>query len=356
METSTGVIYGLYDLRLTEKRVRYVGQTVLSNPKRRLDQHRHEARNGLGYLAVHRWIAKIGPENVGQLILENSVPVDKLNDRETYWISEHGTFKDWGQGGLNLTLDGRGSVITDKSRKNQRDAMRLTARQRSDSNLLRNRPNKTPGEVVGELREMYSSQGVIVNDLVKEFNIDSSRVRRILLNQEWYDPGYLPPSEWRRLSSEERLNRGVGNRKNGLSWDDVHAIRGKWLEGELTAREIGQIYGVHHTTVWHIVNNRSWQNPNYKNTRGLAVPEGVRERISQTLKGRPKPEGFGKRGESNIRAKLTEKQAREIIDLFAGGLSGKEIALRFKITESAVSCIRTGKTWKDLERPWRVSK
>lgn len=352
MKSSTGAIYGLYDIRQPEKRVRYVGQTVLTNPKRRLDQHRHEARSGHGYLAVHRWIRKIGPENVGQVILEHFVPAEELNNRETYWIAEHRTFKDWGEGGLNLTLDGLGSIITDKSRKSQRDAMRLTARQRSDSNLLRNRPNSTPEEVVAEIRHWYASREVIINDLVDEFKIDSSRIRRILLNKECFDPGYLPPSRWRRLSRAERLKRGAGTRKNGLSWDDIHAIRSQWLEGELTAGEIAESYSVHHTTVWHIVNNRTWQNPEYKNTRGYAVPEGVRRRISQTLRGRPKPGGFGKRGESNVRAKITEKQAKEVINLLATGVAGRDIAPKFGITESAVSCIRTGKTWKDLDRPW----
>ena len=357
METPrTGVIYGLYDAADPDRRIRYVGQTINPDPSRRLNQHRYEARQEESYLAVHRWARKIGPDNVMQEILEQDVELSDLNDRETYWIEAHQTFRGWGSGGLNLTADGLGSVITDKSRKSQRDAIRITQKERSDSHLLRSRPESTPSEVIREIRETYRDKDVTIRDLAEEFQIGNHRVSRILLNEEWYDPGYTPPVEWRRQSRERRREKGIGGREGGLTWDDVYRIRDIWLEGQLTGPEIATMFGVSPLSLNQVVNNHTWVDETYQNTRGRAVPKSVGVRISRALKGRPKPEGFGKRGADNHSAKLTRDDVIDILQRLHHGEKGQDIADRYGVTPTAVSYIKKGKTWTDIPRPWEADK
>ena len=350
----TGVIYGLYSALDPDCKIRYVGQT-LAQPNRRLNQHRHEARNPYSYLAVHRWARSIGPENVRQAILETGVSRDCLDDRETAWIATYRTFRDWGEGGLNLTADGRGSTLTDQILKRKKESMRLSQLERSTMHLLRNRPEMTPSEVIREIREQFEHPDVLVVDLAREYSLTKERIERILLNEEWLDPQYAPPTTLRKtLSDESRRMRKSGERRGGTTWARADEIRKVWLQGDLTALEIGDQFNLDSTTIWHIVNNRTWPDPGYTNTRGRAMPESVRGKISQTLKGRPKPEGFGKRGEENHTSKLTRSQVEQIIQELNAGSKGYELGDKYGVSYSTISCIKNGKTWTDLERPWSV--
>lgn len=64
-------------------------------------------------------------------------------------------------------------------------------------------------------------------------------------------------------------------------------------------------------------------------------------------KGRRCPIG---RGEKNTYAKISEKDA---IDILTSSESGASAARRLGVTPSAISCIRVGKSWKYLNRTRR---
>jgi hypothetical protein len=50
-------------------------------------------------------------------------------------------------------------------------------------------------------------------------------------------------------------------------------------------------------------------------------------------------------------AKLTEKQVKEIRILGSQGLTTAELALRFKMSKTAIKSILSGRTWKDTSPP-----
>lgn len=56
-------------------------------------------------------------------------------------------------------------------------------------------------------------------------------------------------------------------------------------------------------------------------------------------------------GQDNGNAKVTEAQARHIIELIASGRKNIEIATAFGLHHATVSAIRRGKSWPDLPRP-----
>lgn len=340
------MIYGLSCACSDEcirKGVRYVGQTVIGNPNRRLNQHRCESRSDKAYLAVHLWMRKHIPENVTMKIL-GEYPENELNEEETNWISKLGTFRDDSPDGLNLTRDGLGSEITDKSRRNQKEKLRRSLSEKFESTVTQGGKLGSLEEVISNARNMWLS-GARVRDVSGYLSTKhDQRVRKILRNEEFFDPEYDP---------SQRVNP-IGTPTNGKraeKWERAREIRRVWLEGEKTGKEIAREHGIDHTTVWNIVNNRTYKDPTYQNTRGRSVPGSVRNKISKGLKGVPKPDGFGKRGESNVLAKLSEKDALDVIQRIHSGQSGRDIARIYNVTESTISKIKQGHTWTDLPRP-----
>lgn len=357
MESRKGVIYGLYCAcdNCKDKRewIRYVGQTVVDKPSRRLDQHRFESRSEGAYLAVHLWMRKHGEYNIKMKILEDEVPEEQLDDRETHWIAELKTFKDDENGGFNLTRDGKGSEITDKSRKRQREAFRKTRAQMKDLRVIQNFPGKTAEEVVQFLRARYAEDKEYgFQEMSRDLGIpDVKFSRRIIRNEEYPDPTYTPPEKENQPSQVRKLEAGLLGERLQKRWDTAREIRRVWLEGDLTSYQVGDMFGLDHTSVWHIVNNRTYPDPNYQNTRGRKVTSQVKARISEKLKGRPKPDGFGKRGESSYKAILTEEKVSEILQRLHSGEMGFHLAKEYGVTPTTISCIKKGKTWVDVPRP-----
>lgn len=56
-------------------------------------------------------------------------------------------------------------------------------------------------------------------------------------------------------------------------------------------------------------------------------------------------------GENSFRSKLKEKEVLKIIYYLNKGISGKELAKEYHVTESAISSIKSGKSWSYLNKP-----
>lgn len=350
------MIYGLYEESKPDE-IRYVGQTV-NNPNRRLNQHRYEARGDFAYLPVHRWMKKHGPEKIHMTILEEGTPQSELDEREGFWISEYQTYQGVNPRGLNLTSDGTGQVLEPNVFKLKMQAMRVSREEQSRERLTKNRPGATPEEVVSEIRTRYAQDpDLTVGDLADELGIDRHKTSKIIRNVLYEDPSYSPPEVLSRGTYERRRARNAGAREQGgLNWEKASEIRELWLQGDCTTFELGEKFDVDHTTVWHVISNRTWRDPDYENTRGRSVPDSVAKRIGDSLRGRPKPEGFGKKGEDNVSSKLTESQVRTIIARLHAGERGRDLSREYGISETTVSCIKRGKTWTEVPRPWMESK
>lgn len=55
-------------------------------------------------------------------------------------------------------------------------------------------------------------------------------------------------------------------------------------------------------------------------------------------------------GATNHQAKLTEEQARQILDLKGSGLSQREVGLRYGVTRTNIGYIWRGEHWAHLQR------
>ena len=79
----------------------YIGQTIQSLERRFICHACHSNKSRSDYMYIKRAIHKYGKENFTISLLEEC-PVDKLNQREEYWIKKYNSFKN----GYNLTIGG----------------------------------------------------------------------------------------------------------------------------------------------------------------------------------------------------------------------------------------------------------
>lgn len=93
----------------------------------------------------------------------------------------------------------------------------------------------------------------------------------------------------------------------------------------------------------------------YRPDKGV-MPMEQRARISATMKGVPKHDGFGQKvsdamsGEKHPMSKLTREQAIEVLDRAWSGEDPRSIAEEFGINATQVRRIKNGDRWKNLPR------
>ena len=105
----------------------------------------------------------------------------------------------------------------------------------------------------------------------------------------------------------------------------VREIREKWVSGKYSARQLCREYGFN---VSGIIYNEAYHDPEY-------TPPSSQGRKSQ-------------KGESSKTAKLTEEQVRQIRTLRSSGADLRILAAQFRVSESTISAICSGKRWAHI--------
>lgn len=126
-----------------------------------------------------------------------------------------------------------------------------------------------------------------------------------------------------------RQARGERIRKDGLTEIQVVEMLDLYVDGA-APRDLARRFGVTKSSVICVVNRTSWSHVPYLREEELASRRAAcRDR----------------RGSRHGMAKLTEADIPTIRSLCAGGLSQREIALRYGVSTSTVMRLATGKTW-----------
>jgi DNA-binding NarL/FixJ family response regulator len=89
----------------------------------------------------------------------------------------------------------------------------------------------------------------------------------------------------------------------------------------------------------HISGNKA--DNSVHNLEWVTLQENIEHACMNGLRGNVK-------GENNNYSKLTEKDVLEIVELLSKGCAGKEVAQLYNVSETAISYIKTGKTWSYL--------
>jgi len=123
--SSTGIIYSII-CKVNQKR--YIGQTRVGLSVR-WKQHIQESK-GTNHKPLHRAINKYGVGMFNVRILEEDISLDKLSEREVYWIEQFDTYNT----GYNLTTGGEESYTIREDVK-EKISSSLTGLEKSDEHI-----------------------------------------------------------------------------------------------------------------------------------------------------------------------------------------------------------------------------
>lgn len=157
----TGTIYALAEPETGE--IRYIGKTI-KKPEERYYSHIYSPNNKM---YVGRWIIKLAKKNLlpKLVILEKNIPLDKLDEREIFWI-KNGREAGWR---LTNTTDGGGGALGFKMPKEIVERVALTKRGKKlsaehrakTSASMKGRPGHPMPE--GHLEKMIKAREGILN-------------------------------------------------------------------------------------------------------------------------------------------------------------------------------------------------
>lgn len=342
------VIYGLRCICHPEVGYRYVGQTT-QGVTARLRDHRKGSR--YPKWAVQHWIRKHGEYNVEADVLESFEDRTPLNAAETKWIEQLRTFCDWREGGLNLTRGGDHPTL---------DSLQAREKARAKNSGLQSW-SKLDWEKVREIRAIYPQATHSMTEIAEIYGMSVTVISNVIKNQSWIDPSYtfVPLPEPVRRATRPYVRAGLK-----LTQAEADEIRVLYNHDGVSTQYLSETYQIGYNSVTSILNNERYVDPTYSRTRLRSIAPPItdehRAKLSAAGKGKKKPEGFGAKvsaavtGEKHGMAKLTEDQAKRIIELMAEGWTNRQIEAEYQISNTQANRIRKGLRWTHLERPWAV--
>ena len=161
----------------------YVGQTVRSLEER-YSEHCRKLNTVVG-----KAIKKYGKENFDIEILDSSLIIDDLNDKETYWIKEKNTMI---PNGYNLCYGGNNT---------------LGYTHKIESKLKMSTTKKRLGNMVGEKNHFYGKK-------------HTAETRR-KMSDAWTSGKRVITDEWRENIRKGHITRKVINETTGEEFDSI---------------------------------------------------------------------------------------------------------------------------------------
>ena len=215
---------------------RYIGQTQQDLSKR-WGQHLQESKIHSDR-PLYRAIKKYGIEMFAVRIIEENIPIDKLSERERYWIEQFDTYEN----GYNATTGGEGGTLREDIREKisqtmqgvekseeQIEAMRTTLKKRNvfftvkgDGKHLRCKVKATNINT-GEVLEFDA-----ITDAGKKLNIPNGNITRAI--QKGFTAGGY---KWEKLENKTNNQPIYGKR----------ILDGKIIHHFNSAREAGRVLG-----------------------------------------------------------------------------------------------------------------
>lgn len=209
------------------------------NPHVRLRQHRWSARNR-ARSAVHKWMAKRGPDSIQMSILKECDSYEHQCEQESLFISEIPNLLNHGAGGRGRP---RGSTWSTEERRKHEE----WASKNPHPNLGR---KFSPQARANMSAARAGRRG---HHPTPETRAKLSRAKLGRRNPNW---GKSPSAETeaRRIAALGDPNRCIGAQAT-VSWDDVRDIR---ASGDSNA-ELAHRYGISVVSIWRIRTNRTWK-------------------------------------------------------------------------------------------------
>lgn len=263
----------------------YIGQTSTSlevRHKKHLQSAKSEADNGY----FHRAIKKYGIENFSLEIIEEDIPIDKLDEREKHWIAQYDSFYVSGKG-YNLTAGGKWSSGIQKLSENMAEEIK---------NLIENSTMSFP-----EISQKYNVSIYCISDI--------NRGRTF-------------------FESDRQYPIRKTAKKTKLSKEEVDfIIDSLYNRNDLSIQDIALTLGISDYTVGQINRGKS----------KTYCPENIDYPIRKAIQ------------KNTYQNTLTEDQVILVCkDLIFSNLSQAEIGKKYGIAKNTVGDISRGLTWKEI--------
>ena len=198
----------------------------------------------------------------------------------------------------------------------------------------KSRLSKVNEDLVLEIRKLYLA-GRTQKDISARYSLSQSAVSDIVLGKTWNHV------HTQYIKSTNKYNYSSGSPRKGefasgskLTTEDVVFIQKLYAQG-LPQTEIATRFGVSQSAVSSILTGKTWEHLNFECSKS--------EPKRNYLTGSPN------RGEKAPSAKLSSKSIVEIRELYAQGLTQKQIANKFNVSQSLISSIVLGKIWTHIK-------
>lgn len=280
----TGLIY-MYTNKLNGKK--YVGQTITSL-KDRDNKHFHDKNNSY----FDRAYKKYGRDNFKLEVLEENIPLDKLNEMEEKWIREYNTIFTSGNG-YNMTKGGQSCGPIKKTTFEQESEIKKLLKESTLNSC-------EIADIVGSTKHIVRdiNRGKLFYDSSIDYPIRRGK-KKMVITDDMADKimdEILSSNKPLHIIAEEngvkywtinRINQGKCTRyiKEGVSYplrkeeqnstysnkingEQVKEICRDMIFGNLTHKQIGEKYGIAKNTVSDISRGLTWT----KVTNGLKYP------------------------------------------------------------------------------------
>lgn len=283
---------GIYKIINTNTGKIYIGSAV--DLRRRLYAHlKSLRRNSHDNTYLQNAWNKYGEDSFEFSVIEIVDDKSKLLEVEQKWINQTLCYKR--DKGYNISPTA-GSTLGLKHTKEQRLKNSL-AKRGSKS------PNHTIDESIAKEIKLKLKDGLGIKEVSEIMNVNYDVVKSIKQGKAWNH--VLPEIDLSNINLKKKLNE-----------DEVLEIK-KMLNEDKKVKEIAKVFGVSYRTVSAIKNGNIWS-------------------------------GVGEKVKAKKRKKLNIEDVIEIKKMIRDGYSNKEIAEKFGVNRSTISCIRIGINWSEV--------
>ena len=164
----------------------YIGQTI--NLQKRWGQHLYRNKRK----GINQAIKKYGMKNFDVIVVEENIKLDKVNEREKYWIKHFNTFK-----GRGYNLNEGGEVVwctpTPEARAKMSEAARhrppISEETREKLRVrmqgMKNHNAKVDRTLGEQIYWEYKKDGVTQYDLADKYDLNRCTIHLIVNKKHW---------------------------------------------------------------------------------------------------------------------------------------------------------------------------
>lgn len=240
---------GIYCFTNKINNKKYIGQS--RDIENRIKNHHkieyNNPSNGCYNTKFYQALRKYGFDNFTIEILEEC-PIEKLNEREIYWIEYYNSYKE----GYNSTLGG--TNLPDSIKSKETEEKRAKTREKNKSLQAENHPRaRLTNEEVYDLRLKYAT-GYSAKELWEQY-------KELYPKQEIFN-NILTGRSYKsvKMPDESISNKKIGKTgKRLFTHDQIIEIRKRYENGEKIS-SIAKTFGVCYTSIERIVKYKSYKN------------------------------------------------------------------------------------------------